>query len=124
MIKSYLIFNLLLLTLSAFTSSCASSPETKVVGPKALESISVSDLLIQYGAEHSTLFKPPSGTLDEIKQKMRNARGSEKRSAIRALMISYLYEAEQAQEKKVSARHFKSAAKLAQSLQKWGKDPG
>jgi hypothetical protein len=89
----------------------AGTPDT-VTMPRQGELDSAA-FLRAYAAEHTTTFAAPSASIEELDAERREARGDERRAAMRALAIAHLLAAEDVADDREARKHRRDALRFA-----------
>lgn len=85
------------LTLSLLIASCGSSSPEAEEAPRSTVTLDPAAFLTGLGAEVSPVFRPPERSSDELDAARRAARGSERRTLMRDLVVVLLHEADVAE---------------------------
>lgn len=101
-----------LLLLFVFLTACGSGGGARLSSTRAPREIDVPKLLLELGAERTTLLRRPDDTVESLEAHLRTVRGDERKATLRMLAVAHVYAAEKGgTEREIKADRRKARAR-------------
>ncbi len=95
-------------------AACGGAGGPRLEAPARPDAIDPPRFLLEYAGRRANALSPPERSIDALEEARREARGDERRQAVRELAIAHLLAAEQAPERDAT-RHRRSALRFARA---------